>query len=110
MTTHQTKDQKLAQLLQDNDILALVAIAGHLIESGHRKDVRPVLMLLHRYFVAHSPDLRPGDILDDEALSEHVEGQAGRLMAGIANVEDRPGRPAKTITQQPGKLLPEPAG
>ncbi len=110
MTTHQkTRDEKLTQLLQDNDILALVAMAAHLIELGHRTDVRGVTMLLHRYFVAHSPEARPGDIFDDEALSEHVEEQARRMM-GIANVEARPGRTAKTIAQQPGNLLPEPAG
>lgn len=66
-------DQSLDWLLRHEDVLALVAVAGRLIELGYEEDVRLLITLAQRYLNARDPKTRAGDIFDDPVLSTHVE-------------------------------------
>ena len=66
-------NEVLDRLLRHEDILALVAAAGQLLEMGHPEDVRLLIVLAQRYISARDPKRRIGDIFDDPVLSAHVE-------------------------------------
>ena len=63
----------LEQMLQHDDILALVGICGQLVEMGYDEDVRLLVRFAQRYLYAHNPDAQPGDLFDDPGLSAHME-------------------------------------
>ncbi len=66
-------NEVLDELLRNEDILALVAAAGQLLEMGHPEEVRLLVVLAQRYIHARDPERRIGDIFDDPVLSAHVE-------------------------------------
>ncbi len=66
-------NQALDNLLQQEDVLALIGIVGQLIELGYEDDVRLLVTLAQRYLNARNPEARAGDIFDDASLSAHVQ-------------------------------------
>jgi len=63
----------LEEILQHDDILALISICGQLIEMGYNEDVRLLVKFAQRYLQAHDPEAKPGDLFDDPALSAHMQ-------------------------------------
>lgn len=63
---------EIDKLLQHDNILALVAIAGALIELGHPEDVDLLVTFAGRYLTARDPGRKTGDIFADPIVSRRV--------------------------------------
>jgi hypothetical protein len=74
MTSPAILDEKLLnQLLQREDILALIGITGQLIELDYDDDVRVVIVWAQRFLNARNPRAKVGDFFHNTALSKRVE-------------------------------------
>lgn len=75
------QSETVNRLLQDEDMLALVTAAEHLLKLGHVEDVRLLIMLAQRYINAHDPQTDLREIFKDPVLSAHVERFSEALSA-----------------------------
>ena len=75
----ETETATIERLMQYREMLALVALAGQLIEQGYLEDVQLLIASARRYFAFRNPDLDPGDIFQDPALAEHVRSYLDKL-------------------------------
>jgi len=66
-------NEALDRLLRHEDVLALVAAAGKLVEMGHPGEVRLLAVMAQRYINARDPQAKIGDIFNDPVLSAHLE-------------------------------------
>jgi hypothetical protein len=74
MTSPAILDERLLNnLLQREDILALIGITGQLIELDYGEDVRVVILWAQRFLNARNPRAKVGDLFHDVAVSKRVE-------------------------------------